>query len=446
MTDQRDPRIREAVTRLALASPPAPTFDELTEDRAVSGVRRVPGWATAVAAAASVLAVIGGASLLLGGSDGATETPPVAQSTTVPSVSTTVAEGPVVAEGWNPILAESIAAAPPAVATCPSSADPNEAGADPAHRPGVSPMNQGAVFDTRLGRIVAIDRLGETWMFDVCTNAWIEMNADVAEWLPRTELRFDEDGILGQPTGDLVYDIDSDRTVAFGNLGAYDSDTNTWTEMPSRGYTEGRHHKQGAVYDPVSGLIIVAHQAETYGDDAAILSLSSFDVDTETWDLIGETNVHPWAFLIGYSTSTDRLIFNEPGPGHNNQTDDNAPRTWLVNPRTGATTRLDESNLDVPAPDVFAPWGTWYPYAVGVDGAVLIDSEDPRFGEGNICVFDPQALSWGTCPIDSNDGPQRDLTNAAKVYDPINERLVFILMTGDVWAVDLDTGDWTRLL
>ena len=377
MSDQRDPRIREAVTRLALASPPAPTFDELNEDQAVSDVRRVPRWATAVAAAAIVLVVLGGASLLLGGSDGATDTLPVAQSTTVPSVATTIPEVPAVAEGWNPILAESIAAAPPLAATCPPRANPDEAGADPDLRPGISPTNQGAVFDTRLGRIVTVDRIGETWMFDVCTNTWIEMTADATAWLPGTEFRFDEDGNLGQPTGDLVYDIDSDRTVAFGNLGAYDSGTNTWTDMSSRGYTEGRQHKRGAIYDPVSGLIVVAHQTETYGEDEAGLSLSSFDVDTNTWVLIGETNVHPWAFLIGYSASTDRLIFNEPGPGHNNQTDDNAPRTWLVNPRTGATTRLDESNLVVPAPDVFAPWGTWYPYAVGVDGAVLIDSEDP---------------------------------------------------------------------
>jgi hypothetical protein len=216
--------------------------------------------------------------------------------------------------------------------------------------------------------------------------------------------------------------------------------------MSSRGYTEGRQHKRGAIYDPVSGLIVVAHQTETYGEDEAGLSLSSFDVDTNTWVLIGETNVHPWAFLIGYSASTDRLIFNEPGPGHNNQTDDNAPRTWLVDLRTGDAVRLDETTNDVPAPDIFAPWGAWYPYAAGVDGAVLIDMEEPAFGEGDVCVFDPDAPSWGTCSIDSDNGPQRDLTNAAKVYDPINERLVFILATGDVWAVDLDTGDWTRLL
>ena len=105
------------MTRLALASPPAPTFDELNEDQAVSDVRRVPRWATAVAAAAIVLVVLGGASLHLGGSDGATYTLPVAQSTTVPSVDTNIQEVPEVADGWNTILAESIAAAQPPAPT-----------------------------------------------------------------------------------------------------------------------------------------------------------------------------------------------------------------------------------------------------------------------------------------------------------------------------------------
>jgi hypothetical protein len=96
MTDRRDPRIREAVVHLALSSPPAPEFDELTADRSSPGLRHIPAWATVVAAAAIVLVVIGGVSLLLDGSNGSSEASPAAQSTTAAPVPTTVPDAAVV--------------------------------------------------------------------------------------------------------------------------------------------------------------------------------------------------------------------------------------------------------------------------------------------------------------------------------------------------------------
>jgi hypothetical protein len=287
-----------------------------------------------------------------------------------------------------------------------------------------------------------LDSFGETWVFDVCTNSWIEMHADVDGWFLPTERRFDDEGRLATYSGDLVYDTDSDRTIAFGNLGYYDSDSNAWHSLSSKGYMEGRGGKRGAIYDPMSGLVIVAHQVERYGEEAdeMPLSLSSYDVDTDTWNLLGETDVHLWSFLIGYSATIDRLIFStfDNNPAADDQT------SSLVDPRTGRTTLLD-----TPSPDLFSAWGAWYPYAYGVDGAVLIvegGNDQEPFGRGTVCVFDLETRSWGDCPIDLMDGPKRGLENAAKVYDPINERLVFVLNTGTVWAVDLDTGDWTELL
>jgi hypothetical protein len=213
--------------------------------------------------------------------------------------------------------------------------------------------------------------------------------------------------------------------------------------LSSKGYIKGRDNKRGAVYDPVSGLVIVAHHSDTSEADG--ISLSSYDVDTDTWTALGATDVHPWSFLVGYSSETDELIFTG---GWTGPAGSETPITALVDPRTGITTVLD-----TPTPDIFAPWGAWYPYAVGVDGAVLFDpidgvpadDDDVPFGDGNVCRFDTRVRTWDECPIDSADGPRRSLENAAKVYDPINERLVFVLTSGDVWAVDLDTGEWTEL-
>ena len=238
MTERRDPRIREAAARLAMASPPAPTFDELTHVQTSPHASRVPAWAIAVAAAAAVLVVIGGTSMLLGGSDGSTEPSPAAQSATAAPVPATVLGASGLTESWNPALTDTVARVPPIAATCPSGTTPNVRGSNPELRPAISsgnPSNQAAAFDTRLGRIVLLDRFGETWVFDVCTNSWIEMHADVDGWFLPTERRFDDDGSLATYSGDLVYDNDSDRTIAFGNLGYYDSDSNAWHSLSSKG-------------------------------------------------------------------------------------------------------------------------------------------------------------------------------------------------------------------
>ena len=42
-------------------------------------------------------------------------------------------------------------------------------------------------------------------------------------------------------------------------------------------------------------------------------------------------------------------------------------------------------------------------------------------------------------------GPFRTADTAAKVYDPVNDRLVVIYPDGDVWAVTTDTGKWIEL-
>ncbi|MDH3605971.1 MAG: hypothetical protein OER12_03135, partial [Acidimicrobiia bacterium] len=176
------------------------------------------------AAAVLTLLVIGGVGIMILSSNSGPDVidPPTTvttastETTAVTTVTTVLPSG-----SWNPILSTTRAKAAPPAATCPQDTDPNAPGPVDQARPGEGPWsNQAAVFDTRAGRIVFIDEGGETWTFDVCTNTWQAMDPT---FVPVT------DAYLGE--GLLVYDIDSDRTIAFGprNVYAYDAAANTWT-------------------------------------------------------------------------------------------------------------------------------------------------------------------------------------------------------------------------
>jgi hypothetical protein len=358
------------------------------------------------------------------------------------------------AESWNPIMTEKVATTSPVAATCPVGANPDKAGSDLQITPRLTSSiasNQPAVFDSHLGRIVLVDGIGDTWTFDVCTNTWQQMHADDESWQSPMDSRFDGIELRSRP-GDLVYDVDSDVTIALGNIGAYDAESNTWSKLDSNLRTgpSSRDSLRGAVYDPVSGLVIVALRV---APDSEQITLKAFDVETDTWTHLGKVEVLPWSFLVGYSEQTDELIFNSIFNGRPSESDDDTAETALVNPRNGSTTVLD-----APAPEIFSPWGLWYPYATGVDGAVLIDDNDIQnsndgqfgndspFGFGDVCQFDTGVRSWDNCPIDTSDGPHISAEQAAMAYDTINERLVVIFRTGAVWAADLDNGTWIQLL
>jgi len=331
---------------------------------------------------------------------------------------------------WNPILAETLAKPAPPAASCPPGTDPNAPGPVDQERPKEGWTSLlGAAFDQHTGRIVYVDTLGETWTFDVCTNTWHRMNPTGV--------------MIGDLSAGMVYDVDSDLTVALGweHISVYDANTNTWTQ-PSNdtvGTGDGLIVPMGAVYDPISGLIITT--------DLTDLDTWAYDVDTNTWTRIGrlweqQGQDYTWFELLGYSQESDRLIFTS--------VDD---ITALVDPRTGDKTLITTATPGIsfgwpkaqygPAADtVYVAEGVW------TYGGVF----DTRF-PGQICGFDPGTFAWTSCFAIPN-GP-RYASFAAMVGDPINNRLVLINgvygnfwvnADGNVWAIDLDTGELTRLL
>jgi len=390
------------------------------EKRAPSRSSLRPAWAF-VLGAALVFALGGatwfalqGATWLFGGDE--TRNHAVAPSVTIPTDEGASSPNPIVAQTQTPLAS-----------ACPPGSTPDTPGSKDQQRPwGAAGGNQAAVFDEHTGRIILIDKMGATWTFDVCSNTWEKANptlvpADRQYW-------YDSSRYPTVLAGELVYDVDSDKTIAFANtralgtgdvLAVYDATTNTWTQRSQPSEYDTGVAGLGAVYDPVSGLVVV--QTTEAG-------LVTYDVDTDTWTRIGTAE----GYLVGYSTETDRLAF----------LGDIETGGSMVDARSG-----EASDLNPPAVGVAAGFG-YFGYATSTDTPVVVAS-----GGNDICRLNPISLHW-TC-ISPTDGPGSDGTDLpieAIVGDPINHRIVIFYNMGrrfhyldDIWAIDFETGEWTQL-
>jgi len=346
------------------------------------------------------------------------------------------------AETWNPILAATRAEAAPAAATCPAGTDPTVPGPVDQDRPDPRWVgNLAGAFDQHTGQVVYVDVTGETWLFDVCTNTW--RRAD-PEWAPYpADQIYDAAGEPSAVRGHLVYDVDSDVTVAlrYNGPAVYDAAANTWTRHPY-GTGDEDFFPLGAVYDPVSGLIITSTLDH---DDGEVWNLWAYDVDTDAWTEIGPVTIErdtpccTQIDLLGYAAPIDRLILTTY--------QGDRPVTLLVDPRNGETTIIPDEN----APVVDLGWpGASYGQTTGT---VYVDTQRPRA----LCGFDAQVPGWACQEIPS-DLPSVYDPWATIVEDAINNRLLLIPGTvgtipgwasdksDDFWSLDLATGTWALAL
>ena len=384
--------------------------------------------------AAGLLGAIAGGLFVAGTQP--TVMPPEGSATPTPAATPTGSIAPAITSppvgAWSPILIEKRAATPPSAATCPPGTDPDLPGPAGQERPDPRrTSNMAAAFDRHAGRIVFVDRLAETWTYDVCTNTWHRMHP---EGIPTTVVY--NDGEPEMDLGWLVYDVDSDRTVAFGweRLSVYDANANAWT---SHDRTIGEEaYPEGVVYDPVSGLILAVMRPAGSPDRT---ELRAYDVDADTWTTVGVLADTATGFLYGYVPRLDRLVL-----GSYDST------AALVDPRTGSSTILGE-----PAPGVVGGFGSAvYGHdaeTVYVFSGSVIAGGDP-VNPGRICRFDPETVIWTDC----FDPPSaKYLAYGAMIGDPINERLLLVHgIHGDwwrgaddgVWAIDAESGTTTELL
>ena len=293
----------------------------------------------------------------------------------------------------------------------------------------------GMAFDRRAGRFVALTgaltRSGETWTFDVCANTWTRMHPN---------------GQAPPSTGGLVYDVDSDVTIASDSsrIWAYDLEADTWTEM-------GRVPVEGGdvvlrFFDPFSGLVVALGNSGDVGTPG--LALWSYEVETDVWTPIHQANppvIGPQAESFAFDASVDRLVaYAAPEPS--------GASTWLFDLRTGTW-----SATSAATPEFLFGWGP--------GPAIAYDEAAERTvvsGQGHWAAYDASADSWASTSVTPSadqacGSDPRCRPGYQMVYDPVNERLIAYGGTverttcvwgtaDDLWAFDLGTGSWTLLV
>ena len=352
---------------------------------------------------------------------------------------------------------------------CPPGSTPDKPGRIDQARPwGLSGMARlgRMAFDRRAGRLVALagDLVSpvETWTFDVCTNTWTRMH-------PNQE---PPPGTYG-----LVYDVDSDLTIASHSAGmwAYDLEANTWTEKGGGLSIEdgGFSIESGGLppsdagrrfYDPVSGLVVALGDDED--DNTLGLALWGYEVEAGTWTTIPQAkppDLGPHYQFFAYDVSVDRLVaYLRSCPYCENVANPPQPswaRTWLFDLRTGTWSGTSA----VTPPDFNAG-------AIGMQPAIAYDEAAQRtviLGQGHAAAYDATADRWETLFEGSTAedwwaacGTRPECRQMPfMVYDPVNERLVvhggsvytseetgWVSSDGDWLAFDTRTREWTVLL
>jgi hypothetical protein len=323
------------------------------------------------------------------------------------------------------------------VSTCPPGSTPDTPGPVAQARP---PSPTGTAFDRRTGRLVTLAGAGgavETWTFDVCTNTWTPMH-------PNQEPPPD--------TGGLVYDVDSDLTiaVAYGpdfrgeRVWAYDLASDTWTEKGRFAPTDATLRS----YDPVSGLVVAT--GDDGDPDTLGSELWSYEVETDTWTPIPQANrlaIEPREYA--YDASVDRIVaYSDAG-------DDAGHKTWLFDLRTGTW-----SGTRALTPEFSYGWSGPQPPAIAYDEAA---ERTVMVGQGRSVAYDATADRWETLfetpsedqPAECDDRPECRAGHQM-VYDAVNRRLVayggevYTTCTreavGGMQAFGMATRSWTLVV
>lgn len=330
----------------------------------------------------------------------------------------------------------------PAAFRCPAGTNPNAPGPADQARPPLA-LTAPTAFDRRAGRMVVLAPIygqsgPQTWTFDVCTNTWTRM-------YPAKEPSVNAVA--------LVYDVDSDLTIAFGATGpfAYDLEANSWTGIPWTPASMS-HQAERAVYDSATGLVVVSarnglRESEWW----------TYDVDVDAWaripvpvepEPVGPATAYE---LITYDSAVDRVVaYDYKMP----------PDIW--GPADIGTRLLDVraalwSQSAASTPDFGFPWPGAMAYDESLHKSVVIST-------GLVIAYDAATDHWGVV-VEEPDPIGCDVPTCVVAYDSVNERLVVFggyytiettepdggvgttrSSTDHVLAFDLHTRAWQTLL
>jgi hypothetical protein len=283
-------------------------------------------------------------------------------------------------------------------------------------------------MDARHGLVVVLDASGETWTFNVCSNTWHCMSP------PRA----------GQ-SGRLVYDAHAGAVFAFPGGGhrpwTYSVEEDEWTQAPEPAQAPPVFAVDDLVYDPASGQVLLR--------DSRISELSAFAAASNQWTLLDQGGTVPedgtHHSLLTCDPTVDRLVLTLLGGA-----------TWTFDPGAPGWTRKTFS------PTLNTGW-------VESGGEAVFDEAHGvtvAFSDGVLATFDAVAEErttvkpgpgWPRMDV-VDDLPTGPLARIGHwlVYDPVNERIVMLgglarmksggRDLGDVWAYDLSTNTWLRLV
>ncbi|MFQ5919541.1 MAG: kelch repeat-containing protein [Thermoplasmata archaeon] len=304
--------------------------------------------------------------------------------------------------------------------------------ADPAP---LRPSNRGfhgAAYDAESDRFVIVGGgrapafFGDVWAYDFNSNTWEEMppSNGPATWV----------------AGASAYDAESDRILLFGGQSegfielnetwAYDYNTNTWEAMNPSPAPPPRHAVRGA-YDAESDRFIVVG-GHIGGGLTRRADAWAYDYNTDTWQ-----NVTPSGFFqasyasIAYDAESDRVIHFSG----ENATAGFRQETWSYDYNTNTWAMLQP----VVQPD--PQWIQSMAYDAAADHIVLA-------GSNVTWTYDYNANEW----TEKSPATQPFPRSAHQVaYDGESDRTVFFggcltvleLCTNDTWAYDSNTNTWT---
>jgi hypothetical protein len=408
--------------------------DVATTEQARRSLFALPGWLSrpeapgrlaAIPTVAWVLLLTGLLlGLLVGGLVGGPWRGPDPAIVVVPSPVATVAVGEAT------ILGTTKAHPLPAQAICPPGSSPEVPGPADQERPSEE-FHGPMAFDRHAGRIVLVAD-DATWTFDVCTNVWRRMRS------AQGPLTASDD-----PPDWLVYDADSDRTIALtagGQFWSYDLAADRWTRAGSypeirRGWGEGSW-STGAVYHDPSGLVIVYHGGGMWAYDAEAGVLTEIHQRPDP-SLPAGTGIpaDPWApvvelahydpsggVVIGYDPRSDLLVahFRPARPG-GPSTPRPKDETWTLD--LGSGTWRQEASAPSPAFAYLAMAGGPAAYDE-VSGLTLFPVGDRRWLE----AFDGSHRAWRAGPFPAQDPGHEAILCArsfrSPIYDALHGRIV----------------------
>jgi hypothetical protein len=362
---------------------------------------------------------------------------------------------PTVIAAESDILATTKAGPLPAQATCPAGTNPDAPGPADQGRP-LTETAGAMAFDRHAGRVALLAAEmsvgSNTWTFDVCANVWQRMSPSEEPPVPR-------DG--GQVS--LVYDVDSDRTLAFtdtGQVWIYDlaadrsTEAGRFAEISDPERWEVGVSGIAVLYHDRSGLVIVYDGVEIWAYDVDTNSLAKVrqvpDPTRPAGSGAPDGTVERSRNSLGYDSRNDLVVAYVRRPDTADTTAQ--PETWTFNPRTGAW-RLEAS---VVTPEILV-YGGWVWPEVGATGVLDEGSGLTLFNEplGNqLNEYDAAERAWRTLPTVREDAIAGWCASEVPVYDPINERIVCRAAppqdpghpASGVSTFSAATGEWRWLL